>query len=97
MPSASEDQGFAVVRRDPLGEIPLSYLRDFTLAGRNGLQRLAFGGRSAAHVFDSRAEAEDIARRLRRRVSGSQYQYQVGPVERVSEVAEPPAAVHGRT
>lgn len=97
MSTANERQGFAVKRVDPLGQIPPSYLRDFVLAGRNGLQRLTFGGRVTAHIFDSPAEAEDIARRLRRRVSGTLYQYQVEAMARVSEVAEPAAAAHGRT
>lgn len=101
MTPTDEDRGFAVLRIDPRGELPPSYLRSFALAGRNGLQRLAFGGRAAAYVFDSRADAEDIARRLRRRVSGAQYEYRVEAVTReasaASSDAEPALGADGET
>ena len=45
--------------------------------GRDGLAHLAYGSRTAAHVFDSRREAEDIVRRLRRRATIGAYDYLV--------------------
>lgn len=80
MQTANAVSGFTVVRVDRRGELLPTYLRSYALAGRNGLQRLAFSERAVAHVFESRAEAEDIARRLRRRISGSHYDYQVEEV-----------------
>ena len=65
----SETSSFDVARVDQRGQLPPTYLRNFALAGRNGLRQLAFGPRNTAHLFGRCAEAEDIARRLRRRVS----------------------------
>jgi hypothetical protein len=45
--------------------------------GRNGLRQLAFGPAATAHPFERRAEAEDIARWLRRRVSTADYDFVV--------------------
>lgn len=74
-----------VVRNDRGGERPPAYLRGFVLAGRAGVKQLSFGQRVDAHVFESRAEAEDVARRLRRRISGGDY------VFGVEEVSQAPA------
>jgi hypothetical protein len=71
----SEVSSFVVARVDRRGQLPPTYLRKFALAGRNGLQQLAFGPRSTAHFFERHAEAEDIARRLRRRVSQADYEF----------------------
>lgn len=92
MSPTNERCGFAVVRIDRRGELPASYLRSFAVAGRNGLQRLAFGDRAAAHPFESRAEAEDVARRLRRRISGVDYDYRVETAT-AAAVASQPAPV----
>jgi hypothetical protein len=61
---------FVVMRLDRSGELTSAYLRKFALTGRNGLRQLGFGPAATAHVFEHRAEAEDIARRLRRRGFG---------------------------
>ena len=71
----NENSRFVVARLDRRGELPTTYLRKFALVGRNGLQQLTFGPATAAHVFESRSEAEDIARRLRRRVSDAGYDF----------------------
>ena len=71
----SETSSFVVARVDRRGQLPPTYLRKFALAGRNGLQQLAIGPRNTAHLFEWRAEAEDIARRLRRRVSQVDYEF----------------------
>lgn len=68
---------FVLMRTDRRGELPPSYLRGFALAGRNGLRQLGFGPRASALLFEHRAEAEDIARRLRRRVSTKEHDYVV--------------------
>ncbi len=80
----NEVRGFVIVRVDRTGAIPRTYLRSFAPAGRNGLQRVAFGERSVAHAFESRTEAEDVARRLGRRISGTTYDYRV---EQISQEA----------
>jgi len=77
---------FAVVRVDRRGEWSPSYLRTFAVTGRNGLRQQTFGERAEAHLFEGRAEAEDIARRLRRRVSATEYDYQVREVEQEAPV-----------
>ncbi len=77
MSATNEARRFVIVRVDRTGAIPRTYLRSFAPAGRNGLQRLAFGERSVAQVFESRTEAEDVARRLGRRISGRTYEYRV--------------------
>jgi hypothetical protein len=77
---------FVVARVHRRGELPATYLRKFVLAGRNGLQQLAFGPATAAHVFERRAEAEDVARRLRRRASSTEYDFRA---------EEAPAAIVG--
>ena len=64
-----QEHHFVVVPVDQSGELPSTYLQRFALAGRNGLRQLAFGPAGTAHPFKRRAEAEDVARRLRRRVS----------------------------
>ncbi len=66
---------FVVVRVDRRGELPSTYLQRFALAGRNGLRQLAFGPAGTAHPFERRAEAEDVARRLRRRISTAGYDF----------------------
>ena len=71
----SEAANFVVARLDRHGQLLPTYLRKFTVAGRNGLQQLAFGSLGTAHRFDRRTEAEDIARRLRRRVSQADYEF----------------------
>lgn len=85
MTAEHESHGFTVVRVDRRGEFLPSYLRSFALAGRNGLRALAFGDRAVAHIFESRVDAEDIARRLRRRLSGTQYDYRIEEVVREAE------------
>lgn len=92
MSPTNDEGGFAVVRIDRHGELPSSYLRSFVVAGRNGLQRLVFGDRAAAHLFESRAEAEDVARRLRRRVSAADYDYRVEEVEAAAAAVASEAA-----
>jgi hypothetical protein len=72
-----DDHHFIVARVDRRGELPPSYLQRFAVAGRNGLRQLAFGPAETAHPFEQKAEAEDIARRLRRRVSWSGYDFVV--------------------
>ena len=74
------------------GELPKTYLRNFALVGRNGLRELAFGPAATAHLFDRRAEAEEIARKLRRRISHAEYQYSAE--EAVSEPPPRLAAFH---
>jgi hypothetical protein len=69
--------GFAVVRVDRHGELPAAYLRGFDFAGRHGLRRLTFGPRPAAHLFERHADAEEVARRLRRRISAIDHDYVV--------------------
>ena len=75
---------FTVVRFDREGDLSPTYLRDFTLAGAYGLKQFAFDERAEAYIFEDRAEAEDVARRLRRRISAADYDY------RVEEVAQEP-------
>jgi hypothetical protein len=60
----SETSSFDVARVDQRGQLPPTYLRNFALAGRNGLRQLPFGPRNTVHLFGRCAEAEDIARRL---------------------------------
>jgi len=72
---ANETPRFVVARVDRRGALPTTYLQHFALVGRNGLRGLAFGPAATAHLFDRQAEAEDIARKLRRRVSGAEYEY----------------------
>jgi len=74
-PMENETPRFVVARVDRRGELPTTYLRNFALVGRNGLRELAFGPAATAHLFDRRAEAEDIARKLGRRVSHAEYEY----------------------
>ncbi len=69
------EKDFVVARVDLEGTLPPTYLRKFALAGKSGLRQLAFGGREGAHLFASRAEAEEVARRLRRRVPDAQYDF----------------------
>jgi hypothetical protein len=83
---------FLVARVDRHGELPTTYLRRFTLVGRNGLREVAFGPAGAAHLFERRAEAEDVARKLRRRVSGMECDYRVE--DAVSEPSPQLAAFH---
>jgi hypothetical protein len=71
---------FIVARVDRRGELPSRYLQKFAVAGRNGLRQLAFGPAATAHPFERRAEAEDVARRLRRRVSTADYDFIVEEV-----------------
>ena len=71
--AVQQEHHFVVVRVDQSGELPSTYLQRFALAGRNGLRQLAFGPAGTAHPFEHRAEAEDLARRLRRRVSTADY------------------------
>lgn len=66
---------FVVMRVDRCGELPSAYLQKFALAGRNGLRQLAFGPAATAYAFEVRAEAEDIARRLRRRASAADHEF----------------------
>ncbi len=88
MTADNEVSGFTVARVDRHGELPRTYLRAFALAGRNGLHQLAFGPPAAAHVFERRAEAEDIARRLRRRISAAGHDYLVEELSHAS-IASP--------
>ena len=76
-PDSGTRTGFAVSRATPNGSSPRDYLRDFKIAGRNGLVALAFGSRNTAYLFERRADAEDIARRLRRRTTVGEYVYSV--------------------
>lgn len=69
--------GFVIVRAPRNGDLPHDYLRAFEIVGRDGLAHLAYGPRTAAHVFDSRREAEDVVRRLRRRAAIGAYDYAV--------------------
>ena len=71
----NETSRFVVVRADRGGERPSRYLRSVAVVGRHGLRGLAFGPAETAHCFERRAEAEDIARRLRRRVSQAEYEF----------------------
>jgi hypothetical protein len=57
--------------------LPREYLRSFSRAGRAGLAHLGFGARAAAHLFERRAEAEEVVERLRRRTVLAQYDYLV--------------------
>ncbi len=93
MSPINEEVGFAVVRIDRHGELPSSYLRSFVAVGRNGLQQLAFGNRAAAHLFRSRAEAEDVTRRLRRRVSAADYDYRIEEIEAAAAAIAPEVGV----
>jgi hypothetical protein len=77
---SNQTSGFVVMRVDRRGELEPTYLRSFAPAGRNGVRQLGFGPRSAAHLFERRSEAEDIARRLRRRVSATEHDYVVAEV-----------------
>jgi hypothetical protein len=74
--------GFAIARVDRLGQLPSTYLRSFALTGRKGLRELAFGAPAAAHLFERRDEAEEVARRLRRRVSSKDFDYVVEEMSR---------------
>lgn len=76
-PDIATRTGFAVIRATPNGSTPRVYLRDFKIAGRNGLAALAFGSRNTAYLFDRRADAEDVTRRLRRRTTVGEYVYSV--------------------
>lgn len=80
MTQTNADRRFIVVRFDRRGERSPNYLRAFVRAGRNGLKQLAFGQRAEAHIFEERVEAEDIARRLRRRILAGDYGYRVEEV-----------------
>jgi hypothetical protein len=80
-------KGFAVMRVDRRGEQAPTYLRGFALAGRNGVRQYTFGLQACAHVFELQAEAEDIARRLRRRISATEHDYVV--VEVAPQVTVP--------
>jgi hypothetical protein len=84
---STQRAGFAVVRVDRRGELPPAYLRGFALAGRKGLRQYMFGPQASAHVFERQAEAEDVARRLRRRISATEHDYVV--VEVASEASVP--------
>jgi hypothetical protein len=79
---------FVVVRADRRGELPSTYLQKFALVGRNGLRQLGFGPAGSAHLFKSQTEAEDIARRLRRRLSMADFDF---AVEAVPPTATPSA------
>ncbi len=68
---------FVVMRVDRRGELPSAYLQKFAVTGRNGLRQIAFGPAATAHAFERRDEAEDIARRLRRRVSTAECDFVV--------------------
>jgi hypothetical protein len=48
------------VRAHRNGDAPRDNMRAFQIAGRDGLTRLGYGSRTAAHLFDSRSEAEGI-------------------------------------
>ena len=80
--------GFVLVRAHRNGDAPRDYLRAFQIVGRDGLAHLGYGSRTAAHVFDSRSEAEGIVRRLRRRAAIGAYDYLV------AEVVEQAGAYH---
>jgi hypothetical protein len=71
--AVQQEPHFVVVRVHRRSELPSTYLPRFALAGRDGLRQLAFGPAGTAHPFEHRAEAEDLARRLRRRVSTADY------------------------
>ena len=71
----SETASFVVARLDRHAQLPPTYLRKFAVAGRNGLKQLAFGSLSTGHLFERRTEPEDIAKRLRRRVSQTDYEF----------------------
>jgi len=81
-------QGVVVARVPLNGDLPGDYLRAFEIAGRNGLVRLAFGPRAAAHVW-ARDEAENIVRRLRRRTAIGAYD------DRVEEAVGTATVVRG--
>jgi len=83
---------FVVVRVDCRGELATAYLQHFALVGRNGLRELTFGPVATAHLFDRRGDAEDIARKLRRRVSDADYEYRTE--EAISERSPRLAAFH---
>ena len=83
---------FVIARKDRRGELAITYLRNFALVGRHGLRDLAFGPADTAHLFDDRAEAEDIARKLRRRVAHAEYEYRAE--EAVSAPPQRLAAFH---
>ncbi len=88
MTTDNEVSGFTVARVDRHGRLPRTYLRASALAGRNGLHHLAFGSLEAPHVFERRAQAEDIARRLRRRILAADHDYLVEELSHAS-VASP--------
>jgi hypothetical protein len=81
--------GFAVVRPHRNGSIQRDYLRNFSIVGLNGLANLGYGSQTAACLFTSRTEAEDIARRLRRRAAIGDYEY---GVEEITLGAKAPSA-----
>ncbi len=68
---------FVVARTPRNGNRTRAYLRAFEIVGRDGLAYLSYGARSAAHVFNSRREADDVVRRLRRRATIGTYNYLV--------------------
>jgi hypothetical protein len=78
---------FVVVRVHQNGDAPRDYLRSFLIVGRNGVAHLAYGPREGAQLFERRAEAEDIARRLRRRSAIGNYDYLVEEVAREATVS----------
>ncbi len=80
--------GFVIARTPKNGNLSRSYLRGFEIVGRDGLAHLAYGALAAAHVFDSRREAEEVARRLRRRATIGAYDYLVE--EHVTQPTEHP-------
>lgn len=88
--------GFVVARTPRNGALPREYLRGFQVVGRNGLARLAFGARAAAQVFDHRPEADDIARRLRRRTALADYDYRVEEVTREAPGVDAPGSCSSR-
>lgn len=83
---------FVVARVDRRGELATTYLQHFALAGRNGLRGLGFGPAAAAHLFARHAEAEAVARKLRRRLADAEYEYRTEEV--LAEPSPRPAAFH---
>ena len=81
--------GFVIIRARRNGDLPRDYPRAFEIVGWEGLAHLAYGVRTAAHVFDGRKAAEDIVRRLRRRAVIGAYDYLV------EEFVEPASAHPG--
>jgi len=88
----NEISRFVVVRIDRRGELATTYLQYFVLVGRKGLRELTCGPVATAHLFDRRGDAEDIARKLRRRVSDADYEYRTE--EAISERSSRLAAFH---